>query len=191
MTTASAQTSPLAYPAVRRGVTALFTVLVVHGAVAALSLSHLPEIMPVHFDAAGRPDGWSSATPGNWFTLWLVSAGFGLAIVLGALSVFRLPPRLMSLPRKDEFLALPRERRERVLAAMAFHVLVIGGTVMLTLLCIQAGLILVASETIATFPVAVVFASLGLVLIETVVMIAGISSGIRREIAAHVKGKPA
>jgi uncharacterized membrane protein len=191
MPVADARTSPLAFTAVRRAAAALVAIWAAHGLVAVLALPHLPETMPVHFDAAGRPDAWSGATLGNWFLLWLVSAGFGLMMLLGALSVFRIPPRLMSLPRKDEFLALPAGRRERVLAAMAFHVLVTGCIVMLTFLGIQTGVILVALEVIVRFPVAVVFASLGLVLAETVVMIVGLSSGIRREMAEHVKGAPA
>jgi uncharacterized membrane protein len=191
MTAANAQASPMANVAARRAFTAMIAIWALHGAVAALALPHLPETMPVHFDAAGRPDAWSSATPGNWFTLWLASAGFGLAMLLGAFATFRVPPRLMSLPRKDEFLALPAARRERVLAAVAFHVLVFGIIVMLTFLAIHAIVILVALGIIELFPVAVVFVSLGAVLIEVVVMIARLSSSIRREIAEHVKGLPA
>jgi uncharacterized membrane protein len=191
MSVVDERSGPMAYPNVRRAFTAMIAIWAAHGAVAALALPHLPEVMPVHFDAAGRPDAWSSVTFGSWFTLWLLSGGFGLAMLLGASATFRVPPRWMSLPRKDEFLALPAARRERVLCAIAFHVLVIGAIVMLTFLGIHAAVILVALGTIDLFPVAVVFASLGAVLIEVVVMIWALSRAIGREIAAHVRGVPA
>jgi uncharacterized membrane protein len=191
MPAAAGKPSPLAFTSARRALDAMIALWILHGLVAAVSLRYLPRIMPVHFDAAGIPDAWSSATLGSWFLLWLLSGGFGAAMLLGAFATFRVPPRFFSLPRKDEFLALPPARRERVLATLAFHVLVIGAVVMLTFLGIQLGVILVALEVIARFPVAVVFASFGLVLVETVVMIAALSSGIRRETAAHVRGLPA
>ena len=68
----------------------------------------LPARIPMHFDAAGTPDGWSDKGP-MWFLLPIISLVLlaflgGIALWLGAL--VRNAPALVNVPRKDLFLKL-------------------------------------------------------------------------------------
>ena len=92
------------------------SIRVVHAALVLVALlqilyyrPRLPEVVASHFDAAGRPNGWSSRT--SFFGIYLATIA-GVLLVFLALprAMSRLPDRWINLPRKDYWLAPPRRR---------------------------------------------------------------------------------
>lgn len=77
----------------------------------------LPERIPVHFDLAGRPDGWSGTSILRWFGLPF-SALVNLAVVWGAGRLARRSPQHWNVPEKERFLALSPEAREPIVEMM-------------------------------------------------------------------------
>ena len=75
----------------------------------------LPARLPRQFDFAGHVNHWAPSSFGSWFLIPLIAAAVA-AVMLG-LTVFlpRIPPGLINIPRKDEFLRLSAERRAGVL----------------------------------------------------------------------------
>jgi uncharacterized membrane protein len=90
-------------------------------ALAIAAWPELPERIPIHFDAAGRPDGWAGKSAWWWFALP------ALATAIGALLAFGLPRWMVAMarsnspwlnvPRKQQFMALPVDARERAIRA--------------------------------------------------------------------------
>lgn len=106
----------------------------------ALIAGDLPDRVPIHFDAHGRADGWSTPTG-------FVVTMSGLALFLAALFVglaalvVRLPPSLINLPHRDHWLAPPRRATTLAWLAAAMHslgaatqILVLG----IVLYCVRA-----------------------------------------------------
>lgn len=76
--------------------------------------SGLPESIPVHFDALGRPDAWAERSLMGWLLLPAVGV-LVLAIVEWARRRARSKPESVNIPDKATFLALPEPARQRVL----------------------------------------------------------------------------
>jgi len=77
----------------------------------------LPERIPLHFGRDGLPDRLVEKTILNWLTPPLLGGGMALFFLLmGKMmpAIARKWPKLISIPRKKEFLALPPEQREPV-----------------------------------------------------------------------------
>lgn len=79
----------------------------------------LPARFPIHFDFAGKPDGWANKSIATWFLLPVLSLVLivfvgGIAIWLGVL--VRTTPGIVNVPRKDLFLKLSIEGRMTVVA---------------------------------------------------------------------------
>jgi uncharacterized membrane protein len=97
--------------------------VVAGGAIAAWYWPALPERVASHFDAAGRPDGWSSR--GSFVGLMLGMTVFHAALFLGIEQlVRRAPSRWINLPHKDEWLAPARAAKTR--EVLAGHLLALG-----------------------------------------------------------------
>ena len=99
--------------------------LVAMWAFALWAYDKLPDPIPIHFDAAGNPNGWAEKSYVSWFMLPASALGMTVLTYASALFVIlsRKYPRLVNFPGryKAKFLALPPERREPVLAvAKAF-----------------------------------------------------------------------
>ncbi len=74
---------------------------------AAATWRELPERFPVHFDGAGRPDGWASRDSFEWFLLPTVAVIVcGLSVGLG-LFMNRIPLRYVNFPHKERLLSCP------------------------------------------------------------------------------------
>lgn len=74
----------------------------------------LPKEIPAHFDATGEVTRWTRTSPLAWFSIPLVA--LGLTAANYSLAHF-LPrwPHLINVPGKQQFLALPAERRAPVI----------------------------------------------------------------------------
>ena len=79
----------------------------------------LPDPIPIHFDAAGNPNGWAEKSYLSW--LMLPSSALGMTVITYASVLFvaltRKNPRFINFPGryKTKYLALSPERREPVL----------------------------------------------------------------------------
>lgn len=78
----------------------------------------LPERIPIHFDAAGNPDGWASRDSPIWFlmpgTAMLVC---GLSVALG-LFMHRIPLKYINFPHKERLADFP-EAQDAVRASLS------------------------------------------------------------------------
>lgn len=93
------------------------------GVIAAWYWPRLPERVASHFDAAGRPDGWS--TRGSFVGLMLGMTAFNAAVFLLIEQVVRrLPPKWINLPHKEAWLA--PERAQRTRDRLGAHLLAMG-----------------------------------------------------------------
>lgn len=182
---------PLDSAAVRSALKAVFALAMVHGALALATFAWLPERVPVHFNAAGEPDGFAGAGIGSWFTLWFVSVGLGAGMSWISLRIDRFPARYVNLPRKEEFLSLPARARSRVMASVSFHILVMTGLIMAFMFCLHVAIALHIHGALGRLPVTLIAAGIALPLLYTAVMMARVSTAISREIDAHVDGKTA
>lgn len=165
-----AQKAPLAHfgsAADRGGLTGLQRVLLllvvtVHGSLwwrAVHWYPRLPERIPMHFDAAGRPDGWATVSAANWFLLPGVAAA--LLLLFGALAWFVggfavRTPSLCNMPKKHLFVALSPAGRQAVMAptrSFLLWLLVLLGGLFLWIVEGQARVATGDEQTLATWPV--------------------------------------
>lgn len=78
----------------------------------------LPERFPIHFDGAGRPDGWATRDSPVWFLVPAAAVVVcGLSVGMGLL-MHRIPFRYMNFPHKERLLAHP-EAQAAVRASLA------------------------------------------------------------------------
>ncbi|MCP4676531.1 MAG: DUF1648 domain-containing protein [Deltaproteobacteria bacterium] len=180
--------SPIEFQAVRMAALGLIIIIVAHGLFAGLAYGSLPETIPIHFDASGNPDGFAGASIGSWFLMWFVSLGCGLLFGVFSLKLDTIPPRHLSMPRRDEFLALPTPARCRVLAAISFHMLVFTGILMLFFLSMHVCMALAAHGIVKKLPVMLMYGGVFVILLDTILMTVRIVSAVNREINDRVRG---
>ena len=90
----------------------------------------LPPSIPVHFNAAGEPDGWKSAAAFaklHWCFIFLMS---GIFVVLAQI-IKKLPRRSIRIPNREYWMAEERatETVERLVDTLAFMGVIAGGFV--------------------------------------------------------------
>jgi uncharacterized membrane protein len=109
---------------VKHSLQAVFFILVLLAlSQAAWQHSRLPARVAIHFNAAGRPDGWAPREVQT--TLHVGTILFMAALIEGlALIQARLPAKLINLPHRDYWLAA--ERAEATRAWLVGSVLAIG-----------------------------------------------------------------
>jgi len=76
---------------------------------------HLPEQIPAHLDAAGRPTRWTDRSFWGWFLLPMIALGT-VALNYAVAALLHRFPQFVNVPNKAQFRALPPERREPVYA---------------------------------------------------------------------------
>jgi len=126
---------------VRIGVAALAAA---HAAVWWRALSWWPQLpprIPVHFNAAGEPDGWAGRSVVAWFlapAIMLFLCALLGAIALWIDSLARTSPELVNVPHKSLFLRLsPAARSEAVMPARGVLVWVLVGINVLGLVIVE------------------------------------------------------
>lgn len=90
----------------------------------------LPETVPSHFGASGRPDAWS---PKNFFvTFYLITVAVCSVLFLSlSFGLSRMPVSLINLPHK-EFWLVP-ERKEKTFAYLSQYFLLFASATLLLL----------------------------------------------------------
>ncbi len=163
-------------------------------ALAAAAWPQLPARVPIHFDLAGRPDGWAARSALWWFLLPAFATTIG--VVMGwllprwMLAMARANSRWLNMPRKAEFMALPLAARERAVQAPVdwLRALVVGVQALVG--WIVYGSARVAAGDWQALPPAVSFVLLGAVLACAIGLgIAGARS-VRREVERASSGSP-
>ena len=167
----------------------LVGVVAAHGVFAAIVYDRLPDRIPVHFGADGAPDAFASPGLSSWFFMVFVSAVLALAIGLVSLSIFRIPPKWLNLPKKAAFLALPEADRRGVLGLVAAFTMLLGATVCLGLLAIHVVVALAALGVVERFPIAAPFAMTGAVFVVLVVMFIRVSSAVEAATLRRVQNR--
>jgi len=74
----------------------------------------LPETVAQHFDAAGRPNGWSPRAD-LFLMMWALILGTGLIFLVAPKLLRTLPFSLVNVPHKSYWAATP-ERQQRAIA---------------------------------------------------------------------------
>ncbi len=169
-------------PTVARAMIAMITAVVVHGTFALATFGNLPDKIPVHFGADGVADSFAEPSVCSWFGLFFVSVGTGLLMGTIALSVFKIPSRYLSIPRKKEYLALGEHPRNRLMGVIATHTLIMGIASVVLMLCVHISMALLAHGSIDRFPAWIVFAAMLVIIIELVVMITSFLRKLDNEI---------
>lgn len=73
-----------------------------------LLAGRLPEIVAVHFDASGNPNGFTTREGGRQFMLWFT---LGAPAFIGIVTAFiprLIPPAMINIPNRDYWLAPER-----------------------------------------------------------------------------------
>ncbi len=149
----------------------------------------LPERIPMHFDAAGRPDGWVAKSVFAWFSLPALATamGLGLGVLLPrwTLHLARRGSPYLNLPHKERFLRLPEAARMRAmrptatgLAAIAVLLQGLFGTILWGSARVATG----AAEVLAPWPAFVMVG--GTLLVAGWICFVNVRA-VRAELAAH------
>ena len=147
--------------------------------------SQLPERFPIHFDFAGKPDGWST-NRAVWFLLPAISlalvALFG-GIIAWTGSLARSAPGIVNVPRKDIFVKLSPEGRAAVLAPTRVFLAWMLMLITALFIFIVEGSARVAVGQAATLPSWPVFVFLGCVFATLPFMMIATTRAIDRRAA--------
>ena len=157
-------------------------------ALAGTSWSGLPEQIPTHFDAGGRPDAWAPPSFGTWFLLPTLATGVAVLMGFGLprwiVGMARRNSSLLNMPQKARFQALPEEARVRVVATTAA-----GLQRVALLVAALFGWILYGTQEVAhgrweALPSTVMFTVVGLLVAQSLWLIVAASRAVSREVAA-------
>lgn len=166
----------------------LLAAIVVPWAVAAIAWPELPPRIPMHFDAAGRPDGWVATSAWVWFSLPALGTvlGFGLGLLLPrwVIGMARANSPWLNVPNKRAFVQLPEAARVRAVIAPAKWLAVLALAIQMLLAWIVFGSARVASGTWDVLPPWPSYALLAAVLACAGCLALAGSRAVRREIAA-------
>lgn len=121
-----------------------------------------PGRVPVHFDAAGRPDRWSDRS--GLLALAITALGTTAALYLIGWLTPRLGtnPRYLSIPRKREFLALPEEKRELYWDAYKDFFAALAVAINLIFYLILRGMLRIATGAASLLPLGAMLPAFGL-----------------------------
>lgn len=151
----------------------------------------LPERIPLHFDAYGRPDG-HGAPDAEWFVIsGLLAAigagcGYGLPVLVGHLA--RTNSGLLNVPDRERFRALPEAARLRAVAGLTRWLLVIACELQVLVAFLLDGTWRVATGRWSALPPVLLHGFLAMLLATAIGVAVGSTRAGRREIAAAATG---
>ncbi|MGH7629480.1 MAG: DUF1648 domain-containing protein [Gemmatimonadales bacterium] len=144
-----------------RGRTAFWAGVALGAAVVLGTIDQLPGTMATRFDAAGRPDTWSSRTG---YLVFL--AGFGVALPLAIVAMVALfarrAPEWISLPHREIWLAQPR--RAEGLARVRAQMWWLACLLALAAIVVHLGVVRAHASDPPRLPLAAALGTIGLVL---------------------------
>lgn len=156
--------------------------------IAAVAWPELPARIPMHFDAAGRPDGWGETSAWLWFslpafgTVLTLALGLGLPRWMAALARANSP--WLNVPNKRAFAALPEAARVRAVVGPAKWLAVLALAIQSLLAWIVFGSARVASGAWDVLPPWPSYGLLAVVLACAGCLAVAGSRAVKREIAA-------
>jgi hypothetical protein len=146
----------------------------------------LPELVPIHFDLAGNPDGWASKSWWNWFALpalgTALGAALGLLVPWWMVRLARANSPWLNVPWRERFRALPTEARVRAVQRPAPWFALLAICVQVLLGWIAYGSSQVASGAWTALPPGPSFAGLALLLGAAAGAAVAGAAAVRREI---------
>lgn len=98
----------------------------------------IPDTIPLHFGADGRPDRWGPASAFNWFLLPAMALGLN-ALVMFLRQRMGRTPGLVKLPGGQTLADLDASARPRVLAAMTGFLGLVQAELNVIVLLVQYG----------------------------------------------------
>jgi len=140
----------------------------------------LPDRYPVHFGFSGQPDRWAAGNSPEWFLLLGVAVVFNAILLAVGLSLHRIDPRWINVPRKAQFLELPRERQLAILAGVTTMVLALAAMFDLVLGGLYAMLYATAIGALASPPFWPLVLPIGLVLVVLILWTVHLGRAVRR-----------
>ncbi|MFO1077814.1 MAG: DUF1648 domain-containing protein [Planctomycetota bacterium] len=147
----------------------------------------LPERIPLHFDAAGWPDGFG-APDVEWFVipglLALFGAGCGYGLPLLARHLARTNSGLLNVPDRERFRALPEEARVRAVAPLGPWLCAIACELQLLTAFLVDGTWRIATGRWQRLPPALLYGLLAVVLATAIGLAVANARAVRRECAA-------
>lgn len=141
----------------------------------------LPERIPMHFDLSGQPDRWEERSLIAWLLLPVVATGTALLLDVGSRISVR-NPQLWNVPDKPRFLALTPEERAPIIQRLQNFMGLVGVTVTVVLMMVQASVYLAAIQPVPRMPA---YALAAIVLLMGVLLVAGLR--LNRGIAALIR----
>jgi uncharacterized membrane protein len=129
----------------------------------------LPETVPSHFGASGRPDAWSSK---NFFVIFYLSVIAVISVLFLSLSFILscMPVSLINMPHKEFWLA--PERKEKTLTFLSQYLLLFALFTVLLLFDIfnQSFQVALGKAQALTHPLASILVYLSLILLWIICM---------------------
>ena len=150
--------------------------------------SELPQRVPVHFDAAGRPDAFAPKGVVAWFAVPVLGSGLGL--LLGCvlprflLRAARRNSPFLNVPNKQRFRMLPVAARERAVAAPLPWLLAMAVVLQILFAWLVHGSARVAHGEWQVLPPGPTFVLVSAVVLLAIVLAVSGSRAVRRELAA-------
>jgi hypothetical protein len=148
----------------------------------------LPARVPIHFDLAGRADGWMAKSAWTWFALPLpgtvLGLGFGFLLPHWMVALARRNSRWLDMPRKAQFTALPAAARERAVRAPARWLLALACLLEVLLAFVILGSAEVARGDWDVLPTWPAFALVGALLACAAALGFDAARAVRREVVA-------
>ncbi|MCU0863328.1 MAG: DUF1648 domain-containing protein [Planctomycetes bacterium] len=149
----------------------------------------LPDRIPLHFDAAGRPDGDAPRSPWLWFGLpaFATCLGAALGLILPGwtrAAARRNSPRL-NMPDAIRFQALPEASRLRAVEPMAGALQCMALLLQGLFAWIVNGIAAVATGAASTLPSTPVFGFVAGIVATAGWMLVAIRRAVAREFAAQ------
>lgn len=102
----------------------------------ALAWPYLPNSIPAHFGAGGQVTRWTHTSALSWFAIPLIAVAL-TAVNYWLASLLPRRPHLINFPGKEQFLALPPERRAPVIGRLREFLHGISASLIILMIMVQ------------------------------------------------------